>query len=74
LIVNTKEIMDACRRVESMVEEHDDDDFAWEDAIEECGLSEEDGLIVLALLHTAQGLTSRYLTGKIGDFLAMGLR
>jgi hypothetical protein len=72
--MNIQEIMNACRRVESIVEERDEDDFLWEDAIKECGFPEEDGLIILALLHTAHKLTSPYITGKIGDLLATGLR
>ena len=72
--MDTREIKDICKRIERMVDERDDDAFSWEDAIKECGLSEEDGLVILAILHAAHGLTSRHLKGKIDAFFATELR
>jgi hypothetical protein len=55
--MNTQEIKDACKRVETMVDERmvddDDDAFSWEDAIKELGISQADGLIVLAVMNAA---------------------
>ena len=72
--MDTKDILDECKRVEQMVDERmgdegEDVDFSWEEAIEERGLSKEDGLIVLAILCTAQGCNSEDLSGEIRQML-----
>jgi len=72
--MDTKDILDECKRVMNLVDERmdaegEDVDYSWEDAIEERGLSKEDGLIVLTLIYTAQVSTSQDLSSEIHSLL-----
>ena len=65
-------IRDACEMVFKATAERDDDDYLWEDAVVDCGLSPEMGAIVLAVMYTSARMTAQAGSDAVNAFLGVG--
>jgi hypothetical protein len=67
--MNTTEIINACKRVDALVKERNDEEFMWEDAIAELGIQNDVAVVVLALLYTAEGSFSPNVHERVQEYL-----